>query len=655
MLSYFRGKKKIVEKQSLSNSVTKCFICNPLFLIIIQIIFFTQVYGQTVSISGKVSSFRYPVRDASVTFIDNADTTRKFSAVTDASGNYQMGIPTSVESNVNTRPTEYELGQNYPNPFSSTTTIPYDIKKETSVQVTIYDILGRVVKKIDAGQQAVGRYNILWDGSNNFGFRVANGIYFYKLDAGVESQVRKMIFKQTSGGLVSLPQTFSSNESFLKTNLNQDNQAATYTARIENTNTTSPYVVVKEFPNIVVANDTTINFSVDYLPMATIDFDSLHQYIRGFGAANILPWRPDMTDSEIQTAFGIGEGQLGFTILRLMIQPDNNQWSMNVSTAKKAYDMGAIVFASPWNAPTDMVEIVDGQTRVRYDMYDEYAQHLDSFNSYMNNNNAPLYAVSIQNEPDYANDWTGWTSDEMLRFMKENAHTIGNKVMAPESFQFRRNMSDPILNDSVACANLDILGGHIYGGGLAAYPLTEEKGKEIWMTEHLTGETSHSNDWSWALPVATEINNVMKAGMSAYVWWYIVRYYGPIGDGEKVDLGGGRKGEVTKKGYVMSQFSRFIRPGFYRVESSVAPSLTNVDATAYKDTSSSKVVIVAINSGSNQKETAFRIQNGAMMMTLTPYTTSASKNCEQGNTVNVADGSFIYNLEPLSITTFVSD
>ena len=54
---------------------------------------------------------------------------------------------------------------------------------------------------------------------------------------------------------------------------------------------------------------------------AVIELDNTHQLIRGFGAANIVAWRPDMTDSEIETAFGTGEGQLGFTILRLMIEP----------------------------------------------------------------------------------------------------------------------------------------------------------------------------------------------------------------------------------------------------------------------------------------------------------------------------------------------
>jgi glucuronoarabinoxylan endo-1,4-beta-xylanase len=323
--------------------------------------------------------------------------------------------------------------------------------------------------------------------------------------------------------------------------------------------------------------------------------------------------------------------------------------------------MGAIIFASPWNAPPALTEVVSGQTRVRHDKYVEYANHLNSFNSYMTAHGAPMYALSVQNEPDYATSWTGWTPDEMLTFMKENAPTIATKVMAPESFQFRRNMSDPILNDSVACANLDIVGGHIYGAGLAAYPLAKEKGKEVWMTEHLIGENNSGFNLSWAIQLGKEMNDVMKADMNAYVWWTIVRYYGPIGDGTKASSPQDpneiypQKGEVTKKGYVMSQFSKFIRPGFIRVESSVVPASSKVDVTAYKDPSSNKVVIVAVNSGSAQIDNIFRIQNGSMKTTFTPYTTSASMNCEQGNEVTATDGHFTYTLQPLSITTFVSN
>ncbi|MBX3009020.1 MAG: T9SS type A sorting domain-containing protein [Melioribacteraceae bacterium] len=623
-------------------------------MIILFIVFTVQLNAQTVSLKGRVTAARYSIVNASVTVIDNSDTTKKFSTLTDNTGNYQIGIPTSIRSENNNLPTKFELEQNYPNPFSNSTAIPYNIKEESEVQVTIYDILGREVRVMNAGVQRVGAHNLLWDGRNNFGQRVTSGVYLYRLHADGESQVRKMILNENSKGIISIPRNYSTTP-LENVRLNKSTiSEGSYTIRIGNVSTTMPIIISQEFYDVKIQRDTTINFTVNYIPLETVNFSNLRQLIRGFGAANILPWRPDMTSSEIETAFGTGDTQLGFSILRLMVQPDSNQWSMNVTTAKKAHEKGVLIFASPWNAPPRMTEVINGQTRVRYDMYNDYADHLNAYTRFMLRNGVPLYAISVQNEPDYANEWTGWTADEMLRFMKEYAHKLETRVMAPESFQFRKNMSDPILNDSIACSNLDIVGGHIYGGGLASYPLAEQKGKEVWMTEHLSGETGQANDWAWGLPVASEMNNVMKAGMNAYVWWYIVRFYGPISDGTN---NSGNKGTITKKGYVMSQFSKFIRPGYYRVESAVYPPLvgSGVSTTSYIDPATSKVIIVAVNTSTTSKEHAFRIQNGTVNKKFTPYTTSVSKNCEMGSEINVAGDNFIFTLEPSSITTFVSN
>ena len=212
----------------------------------------------------------------------------------------------------------------------------------------------------------------------------------------------------------------------------------------------------------------------------------------------------------------------------------------------------------------------------------------------------------------------------------------------------------PYTSVILKSTNVSIIAGHIYGSGLGQYPLAEEKGKEIWMTEHYTDNQNSGNLWPQALDIAPEIHNVMLSGWNAYVYWWFVRYYGLISDGTTA---GDIKGTVTKRGYVMSQYSRFVRPGYYRVESSVNPSsfLSNVSVSAYKDPSSSKVVIVAINTGTTEAEIVFKLQNGTNMMTFTPYTTSASKNCEQGSAFNATNGNFNYIQEPSSITTFVSN
>ncbi len=617
-----------------------------MFLVLICSLFSRS---QNFSITGKVTSTDKPISAAMVILVDKNDTTKQITKLTDALGNYTISVTTSVELS-ESLPSEFELGQNYPNPFSASTAISYELNTQSDVQMTIYDVLGKQVKKFSVGNKNRGVHGVQWDARNDLGVKLASGVYFYSMQVGSKTITKKMIVENSLNNNYIPSSSFSVLSDYPKQTLNKTMIAGSYQIRINNGNKTLPLINPKVIDNVFISKDTIINITVEKKSLsATADvyIDSVRQIVRGFGAANILPWRPDMTTSEIETAFGSEDGQLGFTILRLMVQPDSNQWSMNVASAKKAHELGAIVFASPWNAPPILTDTANNQIRVRPDKYGAYAKHLNSFNSYMKNNGAPLYAISVQNEPDYANDWTGWTPNEMFTFMKEQAHTIDNKIIAPESFQFRRNMSDPILNDSVACANLDIVGAHIYGGGLSPYPLAAQKGKEVWMTEHLTGETSQSNDWTTVVPVASEMHNVLNAGMSAYIWWYLVRYYGPMSDETGI---AGPKGTITKKGYAMSQFARFIRPGYHIIKSTSSRSSVNITAAA---DDLFKVVIVATNTDTEPIVQTFNLKNSSATKFIT-YTTTSTKNCLLGNSVTVQNGSFSVTLEPSSITTFVS-
>lgn len=410
---------------------------------------------------------------------------------------------------------------------------------------------------------------------------------------------------------------------------------------------TTKYILVIIFFGILWSS---LSFAQDSV---VIDLDGTHQIIRGYGAANILPWRPDMTEAEIEKAFGTDDGQLGFSILRLRLPSNENEFAMNLPTATAAHSMGVTLIASPWSPPAYMKtnnNTVGGELDENY--YDDFADYLNNYSDYMAENGAPIYAISVQNEPDVSVTYEScdYNASQMLKFVKENAGIINTKVIAPESFQFRRNLSDPLLNDDEALENFDILGGHIYGGGLRDYPLAREKGKEVWMTEHLILET----DWEDNLSTGIDINDCMYYGMSAYIWWYIVRFYGPIYD-EGSDYrtpDGAVKGEISKRGFVMSQFARFIRPGYLRVESTYMPQ-SGVYTTAYKDSATSQIIIVAVNKSSQDKEQTFTLEN-ATAESFIPYVTSDSKNCAEEGTISVTGGSFSATLDASSITTFVS-
>jgi len=384
---------------------------------------------------------------------------------------------------------------------------------------------------------------------------------------------------------------------------------------------------------------TTITGSLGTINVATIYLNNVQQVIRGFGGVNMPGWIPDMTADQVQKAFGAGTGQIGMTILRVRIPFDETAFNLEVPTARLAKSLGAIIIASPWTPPAWMKSnnnIIGGTLNEA--SYAAYAAHLKAFADYMSNNDAPLYAISIQNEPDASVNYEScfWNASQMLNFVKNNAPAIGVKIIMPESLDFKHSLSDPTLNDPVAAANVSIIGGHLYGGGLEGYPLAVSKGKELWMTEHLVVDT----DWIGALITAREINDCMNSGMNAYIWWYIRRFYGPIDD----------NGDVTKRGYVISQYARFVRPGFTRVAATTNP-FAQVFVSAYKD--SSKVVIVAVNYEAFSIDQTFTIQDGTVTA-FTPYVTSSTKDCMQEGEITVSNGSFVATLDQESVTTFVS-
>ena len=123
-------------------------------------------------------------------------------ALSDAGTNIDIAIP-DVDVNAaplasGNIPDETLLHPNYPNPFNPETWIPYHLANDTDVQISIYDINGGLVRQLDLGYQQAGYYTnrsrtAYWDGRNGFGERVATGIYFYQLQAGSESFLRKMV------------------------------------------------------------------------------------------------------------------------------------------------------------------------------------------------------------------------------------------------------------------------------------------------------------------------------------------------------------------------------------------------------------------------------------------------------------------------------
>lgn len=85
------------------------------------------------------------------------------------------------------------LYPNYPNPFNPFTIISFSIPEDTKVNLKVYNIKGQVVKTLLKEQIESGEHRITWNGKDDNKKPVASGIYFYKISAGKETKVKKML------------------------------------------------------------------------------------------------------------------------------------------------------------------------------------------------------------------------------------------------------------------------------------------------------------------------------------------------------------------------------------------------------------------------------------------------------------------------------
>jgi len=98
-------------------------------------------------------------------------------------------------------PEKTTLLQNYPNPFNPETWIPYQLKEDSEVNITIYNSAGQLIRRLELGYKTAGIYATqaraeYWDGTNEFGERVSSGVYFYNIQAGKYVATKKMIILQ---------------------------------------------------------------------------------------------------------------------------------------------------------------------------------------------------------------------------------------------------------------------------------------------------------------------------------------------------------------------------------------------------------------------------------------------------------------------------
>lgn len=391
--------------------------------------------------------------------------------------------------------------------------------------------------------------------------------------------------------------------------------------------------------------------------IANLKTETTYQTITGFGGANRMWGTKSLTPEEAKKAFGTGSNELGLSLFRVRLSSNKNEWPIIVEAVKEANKRNVQVLASPWSPPA---ALKSNNSDIRGYLlpknYEAFKNYINEFITFMDNEGAKIDVVSIQNEPDWEPNYEScdWTAQQMIDFLKAPGEITGAKVAAPESLNFNQAMTNAILSDAEASAKIDVVAGHIYGSGVAEFPLAEEQQKEIWMTEWLlnlgTGNSgaaswstySEARKWTETLEMLNTMHDSMTKNWNAFIWWYLQRYYSFMGDGEQ----GTTDGAILKRGFAYAHFSKFIRPGFVRVN--INTSKDYLKMTAYKNDSQN--VIVVINNFSYEMSNVELNSLGGNSAEV--YTTSEAKTMEKTD-LTFEDQSTRINFAPKSITTIV--
>ena len=96
-------------------------------------------------------------------------------------------------TNATKYPETFKLSQNYPNPFNPVTNLSYDLREDSFVSITIYDMLGNVINNLVNTNQSSGYKSVQWNATNIQGQPVSAGVYLYSIEAGDFRQTKKMI------------------------------------------------------------------------------------------------------------------------------------------------------------------------------------------------------------------------------------------------------------------------------------------------------------------------------------------------------------------------------------------------------------------------------------------------------------------------------
>jgi glucuronoarabinoxylan endo-1,4-beta-xylanase len=421
----------------------------------------------------------------------------------------------------------------------------------------------------------------------------------------------------------------------------------------------------------------------------TIDWTKLHQTIDGFGGAD-APLGASFSSADEALLFGTGPGQLGYSILRVGVTDGagdpGNCSSVGMSCAgvyeadmKAVVANGGKVYASPWSPPAayktnGAITCTDG-AGLSSGEYAHYASWLTNFvTSVRKYYGITIYSMSVQNEPDQCQDYDSavWSAGELDAFVKNNlgpsfaSAGLSTLIFLPEggSYGATTELGASCATDSACAAFVGGFNWHDYDGNVSGtdtvnatpYPSGWASGKRFWETEASCGpgfgpnfcESGFNTDITDALDWGAIVDDrIAIEGANAWLYWWLV-------NADNTDDQGllANNGTVAKRAYMLAQYSRFVRPGYTRMDATHSP-VSGVSTSAYRDTSEGEYAIVVTNYGSSSVELTLSFMNAPTLTSVVPWSTSASENLSNGPPIAMKGNSFDATLAGQTITTFV--
>jgi glucuronoarabinoxylan endo-1,4-beta-xylanase len=414
------------------------------------------------------------------------------------------------------------------------------------------------------------------------------------------------------------------------------------------------------------------------LSYASVSFDKEMQEIQGFGAsgafgtAKSIRNLPDAKREELLELLFDKDKGIGLTVIRNMLTPSIGQTDgvldMSVDSdqgwlMQEGRKLGVQnIMTTCWTPPAWMKtnnSTIGGSLAKEH--YGDFAKYLADYIEAYKEQGTDIDIISPCNEPDFEPTYDGclWDSEDIADFVKNylrpelDKRSLGTKILAAEEMSFRANKLSAFVSDSEAATALDIFGVHSYGTSKFSH-LTELEatGKPIWMTE-IMGYNSQDDSILDGLLWAKRIHQtIAQAGANEWNFWYLAHQY----DGGNSAIMVLNKYEddftIPKRYYTIGNYSKFIRPGAYRVDSTLVPN-SDVYISAYKNTNGQEVIVAA--NGNVNTQTVDITLTGSDAESFEAYRTSETESLTYTDTIMTENGSHMtIELPPMSVTTYVS-